>query len=179
MFSRLGVNWEVFEHENSENTCHVVEQSMWREKCSLQPPTLHRDNGSVLKSHTVMQKLRELGISSSHSRPRVSNDNAFIESRFRTLKYCPQWPSQGFDNLDAARAWVNKFMAWYNNEHKHSALKFVTPAQRHRGEDAAILANCHEVYQQARAANPQRWSGETRNWKRESTMEKSGSRFLI
>ena len=61
-------------------------------------------------------------------------------------------------------------MAWYNNKHKHSALKFVTPAQRHRGEDAAILANRHEVYQQARAANPQRWSGETRNWKRESTM---------
>lgn len=170
LFSRFGVNWEVFEHENSENTCHVVEQSMWREKCALQPPTLHRDNGSVLKSQTVMQKLRDLGISSSHSRPRVSNDNAFIESMFRTLKYSPRWPSQGFESLAAARCWANKFMAWYNNEHKHSALKFVTPAQRHRGEDEAILANRHEVYQQARANNPQRWSGETRNWQRESVM---------
>lgn len=170
LFSRFGVNWEVFEHENSENTCHVVEQSMWREKCSLIPPTLHRDNGSVLKSQTVMQKLRDLGISSSHSRPRVSNDNAFIESMFRTLKYSPRWPSEGFESLDAARRWANKFMSWYNNEHKHSALKFVTPAQRHRGEDVAILANRHEVYQQAKAANPQRWSGETRNWKRESVM---------
>ena len=82
LFSRFGVNWEVFEQENSENTCHVIEQSMWREKCSLNPPTLHRDNGSVLKSQTVMQKLHDLGIGSSHSRPRVSNDNAFIESMF-------------------------------------------------------------------------------------------------
>ena len=170
LFSRFGVNWEVFEHENSENTCHVVEQSMWREKCALQPPILHRDNGSVLKSQTVMQKLRDLGISSSHSRPRVSNDNAFIESMFRTLKYSPRWPSQGFESLGAARQWTNEFMAWYNNEHKHSALKFVTPAQRHRGEDVDILEKRHAVYQQARAANPQRWSGETRNWTRITVM---------
>ena len=170
LFSRYGVSWEVFEQECSEHTCRVVEQAVWREKCSLQPPILHRDNGSVLKSHTVMQKLRELGISSSHSRPRVSDDNAFIESMFRTLKYCPQWPSEGFESLEAARRWANKFMLWYNNEHKHSALKFVTPAQRHRGEDVAILAKRHEVYQQAKAANPERWSGDTRNWKRESTM---------
>lgn len=170
LFSRFGVNWEVFEHENSENTCHVVEQSMWREKCSLQPPTLHRDNGSVLKSQTVMQKLRDLGISSSHSRPRVSNDNAFIESMFRTLKYSPQWPSQGFESLEAAQRWANTFMSWYNNRHKHSALKFVTPAQRHRGEDVAILEKRHALYQQAKAANPQRWSGKTRNWSHKSTM---------
>lgn len=170
LFSRFGVNWEVFEHESSENTCHVIEQSMWREKCSLKPPTLHRDNGSVLKSHTVMQKLHELGVGSSHSRPRVSNDNAFIESMFRTLKYSPRWPSEGFDSLDAARTWANEFMAWYNNEHKHSALKFVTPAQRHRGEDVAILKNRHKVYQKAKAANPNRWSGKTRDWTRENMM---------
>lgn len=170
LYSRYGVNWEVFEQESSEHTCHVVEQSLWREKCSLQPPTLHRDNGSVLKSQTVMQKLYELGISSSHSRPRVSNDNAFIESMFRTLKYCPRWPSQGFDSLDAARQWTNEFMSWYNNEHKHSALKFVTPAQRHRGEDIEILANRHEVYQKAKADNPLRWSGHTRNWTHEPVM---------
>jgi len=110
LFSRFGINWEVFEHENSENTCHVVEQSMWREKCSLQPHTLHRDNGSVLKPHTVMQKLRDLGFSTSHSRLRVSSDIAFIKSMFRTLKYSPRWPSEGFESLNAARRWANKFM---------------------------------------------------------------------
>jgi len=117
-----------------------------------------------------MQKLRELGISSSHSRPRVSNDNAFIESLFRTLKYCPLWPSQGFDTLETAREWANRFMHLYNNEHKHSALKFVTPAQRHQGDDIAILAKRHEVYQEAKIANPSRWSGETTNWKHEPVM---------
>jgi putative transposase len=170
LFSRYGVHWEVFEQENSENTCRVIEQSLWRERCVLKPPTLHRDNGSVLKSQTVMQKLHELGIGSSHSRPRVSNDNAFIESMFRTLKYCPSWPSQGFESLETARIWVNEFMSWYNSDHKHSALKFVTPEQRHRGEDIAILAKREEVYKAAKAANPSRWSGETRNWTRQDTM---------
>ena len=112
----------------------------------LKPPTLHRDNGSVLKSQTVMQKLHDLGIGSSHSRPRVINDNAFIESIFRTLKYCPSWPSQGFESLEAARIWVNEFRSWYDNYHKHSALKFVTPAQRRRAKDIAILARHEEVY---------------------------------
>ena len=117
-----------------------------------------------------MQKLRDLGVGSSHSRPRVSNDNAFIESLFRTLKYSPRWPSEGFESLDAARQWANEFMHWYNHEHKHSALKFVTPAQRHRGEDIEILAKREEVYQQAKAANPERWSGNTRNWDHQPVM---------
>lgn len=170
LFSRYGVHWEVFEEENSEHTCRVVEQSLWREKCSLEPPVLHRDNGSVLKSQTVMKKLNELGIASSHSRPRVSNDNAFIESMFRTLKYSPRWPSQGFVTLEEARAWANEFMDWYNNKHKHSALKFVTPAQRHRGEDIDLLAKRHEVYEKAKAANPERWASKTRNWTHEKQM---------
>ena len=170
LFSRYGVHWEVFDEENSDHTCQIIEQSVWREKCALHPPILHRDNGSVLKSQTVMQKLRDMGVGSSHSRPRVSNDNAFIESLFRTLKYSPRWPSEGFESLDAARQWANKFMYWYNHEHKHSALKFVTPAQRHRGEDIEILANREEVYQQAKAANPERWSGNTRNWDHQPVM---------
>lgn len=170
LYSRYGVQWEVFEEENSEHTCQVIEQSMWREKCVLSPPVLHRDNGSALKSQTVDQKLREMRITSSHSRPRVSNDNAFIESLFRTLKYSPRWPSQGFENLKEAQEWAGEFMHWYNNEHKHSALKFVTPAQRHSGEDKAILAKRHALYQKAKAENPSRWRGDTRNWRREEEM---------
>ena len=164
LYSRFGVHWEVFSEENSEHTCKVIEQSVWREKCVLQPPILHRDNGSVLKSQTVMQKLHDMGIGSSHSRPRVSNDNAYVESLFRTLKYSPRWPSQGFESLQAAQQWANTFMAWYNDKHKHSALKFVTPGERHRGEDIEILARRHAVYQKARAEHPSRWSRHTRNW---------------
>jgi len=170
LYSRYGVHWEVYTEENSEHTCRVIEQSMWREKCLLKPPTLHRDNGSALKSQTVRQKMYDMGISSSHSRPRVSNDNAFVESLFRTLKYCPMWPSQGFESLEAARQWANTFMRWYNHEHKHSALKFVTPAQRHRGEDIQILADRKAVYERAKAQNPSRWSDDTRNWERQQTM---------
>lgn len=170
LYSRFGVHWEVFAEENSEHTCRVIEQSMWREKCLLDPPILHRDNGSTLKSQTVTQKLHEMNIGSSHSRPRVSNDNAFVESLFRTMKYSPRWPSEGFESIEAARAWANAFMTWYNHEHRHSALKFVTPAERHRGEDVAKLANRHAVYENAKATTPARWSGKTRNWEHQAVM---------
>ena len=91
-------------------------------------------------------------------------DNPYSESLFRTLKYCPQWPAEGFASLDAAREWVQGFMAWYNEEHRHSRIGFVTPGERHRGEDKGLLAKRHEVYQAAREANPARWRGQTRNW---------------
>lgn len=80
------------------------------------------------------------------------------------MKYCPQWPKDGFANLDAARSWVRDFIRWYNHEHRHSRIRFVTPAQRHRGEDQEVLANRHALYQQARHQHPHRWSGNTRNW---------------
>ena len=137
---------------------------MVAESCFLRPLVLHADNGSPMKSQTLRVKLEELGITPSYSRPRVSNDNAYPESLFRTLKYCPSWPSQGFATLDAARKWVRQFVDWYNHRHCHSRLKFVTPAQRHRGEDQAILARRHAVYQAAKARRPDRWSGDTRNW---------------
>lgn len=164
LFSRFGVHWEVFTEESSEHTCRIIEQSMWREKCVLAPPVLHRDNGSVLKSQLVSTKIHSMGLTSSHSRPRVSNDNAFVESMFRTLKYCPRWPSEGFENIDKAQAWAGEFMQWYNHEHQHSAIKHVTPHQRHTGADKAILAKRRALYQQAREKNPSRWSGNTRDW---------------
>jgi len=96
--------------------------------------------------------------------PRVSNDNAYAEALFRTAKYCPLWPEQPFDTLEEARDWVNRFVAWYNHEHRHSALKFVTPAQRHAGQADALLAKRTELYEAARARHPERWSGKIRNW---------------
>jgi putative transposase len=117
----------------------------------------------VLKS-TVLAMLCWLGIKASHSRPRVSDDNAYIESLFRTTKYRPEFPVKGFVNLEDARKWVSDFVGWYNHEHKHSGIRYVSPAQRHAREDRAILAKRHELYTQARAANPRRWARHTRNW---------------
>ena len=165
LYSRYGVSWEVHESESGEQAANLMQQAVWREKLTGDDkPILHNDNGSIMKSQTLRAKLEDLGISQSFSRPRVSDDNAYIESFFRTLKYGPTWPTQGFATLEEARDWTQQFMQWYNHEHQHSKIRFVTPAQRHRGEDQAILANRDEVYAQAKAANPTRWSGKTRNW---------------
>lgn len=165
IYSRYGVNWEVHESESGELAAKLMQQAVWREKLTgPYRPVLHNDNGSIMKSQTLRAKLEELGIRQSFSRPRVSDDNAYVESFFRTLKYGPTWPTQGFATVEAARDWTQQFMQWYNHEHQHSKIRFVTPAQRHRGEDKAILADRDEVYAKAKAANPTRWSGKTRNW---------------
>lgn len=94
----------------------------------------------------------------------MSDDNAFVEALFRTAKYRPQFPASGFADLHAARGWASEFVAWYNHDHRHSGIRFVSPAQRHDGHDRAILARRHALYERAREANPRRWSRRTRNW---------------
>jgi putative transposase len=127
-------------------------------------PVLHGDNGATVKATTVLAMLHWLGINPSYSRPRVSDDNAFIEAFFRTTKYRPKFPSKGFADLDAARCWVREFVSWYNHDHRHSAIRYVSPAERHAGQDRATLARRHQLYTQAREANPRRWARHTRNW---------------
>ena len=105
-----------------------------------------------------------LGVKPSYSRPRVSDDNAYAESLFRTAKYRPEFPTQGFASLDDARAWTAEFVRWYNVDHRHSGIRYVSPQQRHAGEDQAILAARHELYVQAKQRHPARWSGNTRDW---------------
>ena len=164
LYSRCGVHWEVHETESGELASKLISQAVLK-RCELgERPVLHSDNGSPMKSFTMRAKLEALGIKPSYSRPRVSNDNPYIESMFRTVKYCPQWPSQGFANIESARNWVSSFMRWYNEEHRHSALRFVTPGQRYRREDRVLLEKRKQVYQAAKARNPNRWSGVTRNW---------------
>lgn len=124
---------------------------------------LHSDNGSPMKSFTMQAKLVDLGVTPSFSRPRVSDDNPYSESLFRTVKYCPAWPTAGFKNLAEAREWVERFVNWYNHDHRHSKIKFVTPHQRRMGQDAEILANRKAVLEKAKEMNPRRWSGSTRN----------------
>jgi len=100
----------------------------------------------------------------SYSRPRVSNDNPFSAALIRTCKYRPDWPSKGFVTKDDAQAWVKSFANWYNCEHLHSAIRFVTPSMRHTGQDRDALAIRASLYANTRAQNPERWSGKTRNW---------------
>ncbi len=100
----------------------------------------------------------------SFSRPSVSDDNPYSEALFKTLKYHQGFPDKPFDCLEEARIWVAGFQHWYNEVHRHSALKFVTPGQRHRGEDIAILEERHLLYETAKARLPGRWSRTTRNW---------------
>ena len=165
LFSRKIVGWEVHASESADHARDLVERAVWREQIAGEPLVLHGDNGSPLKGATVQALLARLGITRSSSRPRVSDDNAFVEALFRTCKYVPNYPRNGFESINAARDWVGAFEDFYNYHHCHSGIQYVTPDQRHRGEDRAILAKRHEVYQAAKERNPRRWTGNTRNWR--------------
>lgn len=167
LYSRKITGYEVHETESGEQAAALMQRSVMREGCWRHPLVLHADNGAAMKSQTLQMKLHELNITPSHSRPRVSNDNAYAESLFRTLKYVPQWPSSGFRTLSDARQWVDKFTRWYNETHRHSGIRYVTPSERHRGEDRALLKQRDKLYRSARQAHPERWSGRTRNWQPE------------
>ena len=166
LYSRKIVGWEVHATDDSHHAAHLVQCTALSEGIAMQAhkPVLHGDNGSTLKATTVLAMLHHLSVKPSYSRPRVSDDNAYAESLFRTAKYRPEFPAKGFADLDAARAWAAQFVHWYNHDHRHSGLRYVSPAQRHAGEDHAILAARHELYTRARQAKPARWSGSTRNW---------------
>lgn len=164
IFSRKIVGWEVHRDESSEHASVLVDKACKREKIKREQLILHSDNGSPMKGATLLSTLDKLGVVPSYSRPSVSNDNAYSESLFKTLKYSPSFPEKPFSDIEAARRWVYDFVCWYNTKHRHSAIKFVTPSERHAGLDHTILNSRHGVYQQARARNPERWSGPTRDW---------------
>jgi len=167
VFSRKIVGYEVHLVESGDYAAELLKRTVLSERCWQEPLVLHADNGAPMKSQKLREKLVELKITESHSRPRVSNDNAHVESLFRTLKYVPAWPEKGFATLEEARAWVETFVGWYNEEHRHSGIRYVTPAQRHRGEDRQLLAQRKSVYEAAKMLNPHRWTGATRNWNRQ------------
>jgi len=164
IFSRKIVGWEVHENETSEHASCLIRRACLAEGIHEEGLILHSDNGSPMKGATMLATLQKLGVVPSFSRPSVSDDNPYSESLFRTLKYTPAYPSQPFDSIESARQWVHEFVQWYNEEHRHSSIRFVTPGQRHRGEDVAILDARKIVYETAKEKNPQRWSGMIRNW---------------
>ncbi len=165
LYSRKAVGCQVYDSESGELAADLITDACIREKISKDQITLHSDNGSPMKSATMLAKLQDLGVMPSFSRPAISNDNPFSESLFKTLKYRPEYPEKPFENIVEARDWSHRFVNWYNSEHLHSGIRFVTPSDRHNGEDIVILANRDRIYKEARLRHPERWTKKTRNWK--------------
>ncbi len=166
IFSRKIVGFAVHEQESNELAAEVIERSARNEGIQASQLILHSDNGGPMRGSTMLATLHRLGIVPSFTRPRVSDDNPFSESLFRTLKYRPAYPREGFESLEQARRWVANFVRWYRFENLHSGIEFIRPVDRHEGRDEAILAHRKEIYEIAKRKHPQRWgSRETRRWK--------------
>lgn len=164
IFSRKIVGFQVYDRESGEYAAQVVSTAYLTERIQEGEVTLHSDNGSPMKGSMMLATLQKLGIVPSFSRPSVSNDNPYSESLFRTVKYCPLYPSKPFSSVEEAQAWVVIFVDWYNNIHQHSGIKFVTPNIRHQGLDKSVLEKRICVYEIAKQKNPNRWSKKIRNW---------------
>ena len=165
IYSRKIVGWSIQEVESAEHAAALIKQACLDENVKRDQLILHSDNGSPMKGMTMLAMLQTLGVIPSFSRPSVSDDNPFSESLFKTLKYHSTFPRAScFETILDARLWTERFVAWYNQEHLHSALKFVTPHHRHTGMDKNIREKRHLVYQMAKQQHPERWSGNTRNW---------------
>jgi putative transposase len=161
IWSRKIITWEIHTEETSENSAAMLHRLS--KEMDLTNIKLHADNGGPMKGATMLEKLYELGMIKSFSRPRVSEDNPYSESLFKTLKYHAGYPKM-FESLTSAKNWVADFVHWYNYVHRHSGINYVTPNQRHTGEDKAILAARRETFKKAREATPLRWSGNIKNW---------------
>ncbi|MBS4008094.1 MAG: IS3 family transposase [Clostridium sp.] len=166
LYSRKIIAWEIWLEESAENASILARRGFLSEQCSLSlaPLVLHSDNGSPMKGASMLETLYALGITPSRSRPRVSNDNPYAESIFKTCKYRPSYPVSGFLDLTQAREWVLNFVRWYNLQHHHSGINFLTPHQRHSGIGQKILLRRQRLYEEAKAAHPERWSKGIRNW---------------
>jgi transposase InsO family protein len=168
VWSRKVVAWDVGDREDPKIAADLVSRACLRERISKgrqQPLILHADNGNAMRAATLESRLEELGVLRSFSRPRVSNDNPYSESLFRTVKYRPDYPNRPFRTREEACLWVAAFVEWYNHQHRHSGIQFVTPHQRHSGQAVAICARRDQVYAEARERHPRRWSRGTRCWR--------------
>jgi putative transposase len=166
VFTRKIVGWDIHFEDNAENAAELIEITCMLEGIEKGQIVLHSDNGGSQKGATMQGKLQNIGVAASFSRPSVSNDNPYSEALFKTLKYVPAYPEKGFENIEQATIWVQKFVKCYNTIHMHSGIKFVTPESRHNGDDKAILEARKNVYRKAKEANPNRWSKGIKNWDR-------------
>jgi transposase InsO family protein len=164
VWSRKVVGWRVEAEECADLASNLLENALKAENHDGKNLVVHADNGGPMKGATMKATMEKLGVVSSFSRPRVSDDNAFSEALFRTAKYWVEYPRKPFASLEEARVWVAKFVGWYNNEHLHSGIGFVTPADRHARRDAAIRLRRRAIYERARRRHPERWANATRAW---------------
>jgi putative transposase len=156
IYSRKIVGWQVHDCENSKYASQLLIHVCQQEGITSKQITLHSDNGSPMKGATMLYTMQQLGVIPSYSRPSVSNDNPYSESLFKTVKHCPGYSGR-FTGLTEARDWTHKFVTWYNYEHKHSGISFVSPDERHKGQDKALLNKRKSVYEHAMQHNPHRW----------------------
>ena len=163
VWSRAIRGWEIHDVESKEKSTALINRLCAEHKVPHNQLHVRSDNGAAMKNAMMSELLEKLGVSYSFSRPHVSNDNPFSESLFRTLKEHAGYP-KAFETIEEAREWVTRFVQWYNHEHKHSRINYVTPMQRHEGKDIDILRRRQEVYAAAYEKHPERWSGNTRNW---------------
>ena len=171
IFSRKIVGWEVHEKECGKLASSLLMKTCKAEMVDHESLALHQDNGAMMRGAEFVTTMATLGVTASYSRPGVSDDNPFSESLFRTLKYRTWYPETPFASVEDASKWMSRFVDWYNGEHLHSGIKFVTPNERHSGQDAKILQQRHETYVAAKLRNPNRWTGNTRNWELETKVE--------
>ena len=164
IFSRKIVGWQVYDSERAQQAAELLHDICRQQGINHNQLTVHCDNGGPMKGETMLATLQRLGIAHSRSRAAVSNDNPYSESLFKTLKYRARFPLKPFEDLLQARRWVAELAHWYNEEHRHSAIGFVTPAQRHAQLDKDMLSARAEVYEAARQLNPLRCSAQTRDW---------------
>ena len=171
IYSRKIVGWSIHDVQTSEFASQLVTQACLDEDITEKDLVLHSDNGKPMKGATMLVTLEKLGVTPSFSRPSVSDDNPYSESLFKTVKYHATYPVlDKFDTISQARIWMEKFVYWYNTQHLHSGIKFVSPMQRHSGIDKLILQNRDKVYQLAKQRTPCRWSRGTRNWGHDSVV---------
>jgi putative transposase len=166
IWSRKIVGWGVNDQQCGEFAAELLLATCDRLDVDTDGIVLHSDNGKPMKGSSMLSTMQWLGIVPSFSRPHVSDDNPYVESLFRTLKYRPGCSDMRFDSIDDAVRWVETFVRWYNHEHLHSGIGFVTPNDRHTGRDITVLQARRRIYKRAHLAHPERWTGKVRSWHR-------------
>ena len=156
VFSRYVVGWMVAHRESAELAKQFIEETIGKHEISAGQLTLHADRGRVMTSKPVAFLMADLGVTKTHSRPYVSDDNPYSESQFRTLKYRPEFPDR-FGCIQDGRAFCQQFFPWYNDEHRHSGLGLLTPAVVHFGQAPAVMAARQVVLDAAYQAHPNRF----------------------
>ena len=158
IFSRYVVGWMVAHREQDALAKRLIEQSCIKQNIQPGQLTVHADRGPSMKSKVVAHLLGDLGVTKTHSRPHVSNDNPYSESQFKTLKYCPEFPDR-FGSIQDARAFCRSFFSWYNKEHRHSGIALMTPEQVHYGMAIKITGFRYKVLASAFQKHPKRFKG--------------------